>query len=173
MGKLNNRGFTLVEVLAVIAIIAILGLIAIPSVLSAINSSRQASYDILVEDIIIASKQLYEEVNFVGVNSDLLHYDTNGKTANVIIIDTSTKKIEVNLQTLVSNGFLGGTNNPDKSGTNKNSKIITNPKSEEDIGDCNIIITKEVNSDYNTSYIIASNSSNSKCPTTEEYAKVS
>ena len=43
--KLNSKGFTLVELLAVIVIIAILGIIAIPGVMSNINDSRDASYD--------------------------------------------------------------------------------------------------------------------------------
>ena len=64
MNKFNNKGFTLVEVLAVIVRIGILGLIAIPNVLSVINTGQKKSYDILVKDIITASQNLYEEVEF-------------------------------------------------------------------------------------------------------------
>lgn len=169
MKKLNNKGFTLIEVLAVVVIIAVLGLIAIPSVLNTISTSIQASYDILVENITIGSKQLFEEIDFIG--STLYHYDLTGRIEDKKI-EVFDNKITVNLQTLVSNGFLTGSNNPDKSGGNNNNKIITNPKTAEDIGVCEITITKIVDADFNTSYQINNNStSNTNCPIDEEYEK--
>lgn len=170
MKKINNKGFTLIEVLAVVVIIAVLGLIAIPNILNTINSSNEATYDIMVEDIAIASKQLFEEVDYMG--NDIYEYDSNGKLGPVTILNNNT--IVINLQTLVSNGLLTGSNNPDITGSNKNKKIITNPKTKEDIGDCSITITKEVDNanNYNTSYTITSNSSNEKCPTDSEYEEV-
>lgn len=170
MKKINNKGFTLVEVLAVIVIIAIIGMIAVPNVINSINTGKKASYDILVEDITIAGKQLFEEVTFVG---SVPNYDDDidGKpNGEVTIVNDS---ITVTLQTLVSNGFLTGINNPNKDGENKNAKIITNPKNNEDIGKCKITITKTVDNNYNTSYEIKNNStSNNNCPTDTEYAKV-
>ena len=108
MYKLNNKGFTLMEVLAVIVIIAILGMIADPNVLNSINTSKQASYDILVKDITIAGKQLFEEIYYA--DTKLYHYDQNGKTTNYISINNN--EIITSVQTLISNGFLTGSNNP-------------------------------------------------------------
>ena len=67
------------------------------------------TYDILVKDITIAAIGLHEEVSFVGTN--LYYYDINGNTGNII---QASDKITINLQTLVSNGFLNGVNNLDE-----------------------------------------------------------
>ena len=170
MKKLNNYGFTLLEILAVVVIIGILGLIAIPNVLKSINTGKEASYGILVKDVVVASKQLYEEIENIG--SDLYHYSNNGKTGNLIKI--TNNEILVNLQTLVSNGLLKGINNSNRNESlNKNYKIITNPLNSEDIGSCEVTITKIVDENYNVSYMLKNNSDlNSNCPTTSEYSKV-
>lgn len=177
MKKINNKGFTLVEILAVIVIIAIIGIIAVPSIIGTINNGKQASYDILVEDITIAGKQLFEEIDYVGTT--LYHYEISGKTEDIIVIkddvpNDSKTKITVKLQSLVSNGFLTGTENSNKSSTgNNNDKIIVNPKNDQDIGDCQIVITKTVDSNFNTSYEITNNStSNEFCPKDTEYIEV-
>ena len=171
MKRINNKGFTLVEIIAVIAIIAVVGLIAVPNVLTAINSSTQATYDILVKDITVAGIQLFEEVEF-DRNIEIFRYTViDGKLEEKIKPEkgNETTFIKINLQTLVSNGFLTGTNNLDN--INKNDKIITNPKTKKDIGECEIKIIKEVDSNFNTSYIIEQIPSDDICPTTEEYNK--
>lgn len=175
MKKINNKGFTLMEVLAVVVIIAIIGLIAVPNVLSIINTGKNSSYEILVNDITVAAIQLHEEVSIA--NTKIYRYKNFGKDLNEIRVSTSENNVkkekyytvEVNLQTLVSNGFLTGTNNSDKS-TNGNEKIIINPKTKKDMGSCVITITKTVEDNYNTSYtIVPDNSSDSFCPTDKEY----
>lgn len=190
MKKINNKGFTLIEVLAVIAIIAVLGLIAVPSILNTINTSKDATYDILVDEIKVAGKQLFEEVEYT--NNDLCHYNQDGQLEGcldktypndnwkikITVSNDSNgneiKVIKVNLQTLVSNGFLNGTNNDNESSGNKNSKIILTPKTKEDIGNCSIRITKTVTgTNYKTSYKIedANTTAIEICPTTEDYNK--
>ena len=161
MKRINNKGFTLVEVIAVVVIIALLGMIAIPNVISTINKGKDTSYEILVKDINIAAKQLYEEVEYVGVV--LKNYNTEGEFGEIII---NSNSIETNLQTLVSNGFLSGINNPDMGGSNKNYKIITNPRNGEDIGECKIIIEKIVDkgNNFNTSYKVYNSSTDINCP---------
>lgn len=164
--KLNSKGFTLVELLAVIVIIAILGFIAIPGVMSNINVSRDASYNIMISNIVTASQSLYEEIEYNG--SKLYKYDNNGKK-EIITIDPLTEsspKIEINLQTLVSNGFISGSNN-DCTGDdcdNKNKKILLNPKTKKDIGYCKIIIYKNGNE-----YKVDNIDIDSTCPS--EYKK--
>ena len=110
VNKLNNMVFTLVEILAVVAIIAIIGLIAVPSVLSVINTGKNGSYDLLVKNIKTASINLYDEVEYM--DTDIYYYDIDGISGEKIkIIDSS---IEVNLQTLVINGFFSVTGDGDK-----------------------------------------------------------
>ena len=164
MKKLNNKGFTLIEVLAVIAIIAILGLIAVPGVLNSINNSKKSSYNIMISNIKTASQSLYEEVNYM--NGKVYNYDNSGtKTATPVEITNSS--ITVNLQTLVSNGYLKGTTS-EKEGEKK--LILTNPVDGQNIGSCKITITKETNQAGKVNYKIESKSTtNSSCPKTNEY----
>ena len=167
--RLGNKGFTLVEVLAVIVIIAVLGGIAIPGVLSSINTSKDASYNIMISNIVSASQSLYEEVDS-GI--ELYQYTTSGgKRPNKVTISNSgsSNYISTNLQTLVSNGFLAGSNNDCSvdSCSNKNKKILLDPKSKKDIGACEIKITRENNGDK-VDYKVSKIGSNTDCPTSYE-----
>ncbi len=164
MKKLNNKGFTLIEVLAVIAIIAILGLIAVPGVLNSINNGKKSSYNIMISNIKTASQSLYEEVDYM--NGEVYTYDDSGtKTETPLKITDSS--ITVNLQTLVSNGYLKGTTS-EKEGEKK--LILTNPVDGQNIGSCKITITKETNQAGKVNYKIESKSTtNSSCPKTNEY----
>ena len=45
--KINDKGFTLVELLAVLAIIAIIGMIAIPNVISVMDNNKK---DLMIQD---------------------------------------------------------------------------------------------------------------------------
>lgn len=163
--RINNKGFTLVEVLAVIVIIAILGFIAVPNVLSTINVGKNKSYDIMISNIVTASESLYQEVEYGG--GELYKYGNDGITNNPISINNNN--IEVNLQTLVSNGFLEGTNNNCTTCSNKNEKILLDPRTKEDIGYCNINITKKTKkTENNVSYVVAKNDLNVKCPSIYE-----
>lgn len=160
--RVNNKGFTLVEMLAVVAIIAIVGVIATPSVLSMIKSSKDSSYDILVNNIRTASIELYQEKDYMGTN--IYKYDNNGRTSDKVNITSDS--ITVNLQTLVGNGFLIGSNNDE--GVNKNNKVILEPYNNNDIGECKIKITKLKN--VNVCYKIEVISGNaSYCPTYNDF----
>lgn len=175
--KFNNKGFTLIEILAVIVLIAMLGMITVPSVLSIINSSNNTTYDILVKDITIAGSQLYEEIDYM--NNTLYHYNMEGDTNSKVIIgedlegnEIGSNRIEVNLQTLVSNGLLKSNNSSNKS-SNNNEMVIINPNTKDDIGECKILIIKVIDEKFNTSYQIKNNSvGNSNCPLDSEYEKV-
>ncbi|MEE3342947.1 MAG: prepilin-type N-terminal cleavage/methylation domain-containing protein [Bacilli bacterium] len=179
--KLNNKGFTLIEILAVVAIIAILGGIATLSIINTINSGKNTSNRIMIEDIMSASQILYEEINYGDNEEKLYHYSTSGKTNNEITITDNS--IEVRLQTLVSNGFLNGSENPcyknsdegiinnnddyeETTCTNNNKRIIRDPKSKEDIGTCKIKIVNN-EGDY-TITAINDPSVTVTCPTTYE-----
>lgn len=55
----DNKGFTLVELLAVIAILAILVVIALPNVLDMFNSAKQNSFATEVQTIMKTAQQQY------------------------------------------------------------------------------------------------------------------
>lgn len=174
---MNQKGFTLIEVLAVIAIIAILGIVSTPGILNAINNSKKASYNILLDNIKTAGINLFEEID---LGNSLYHYDMKGihednNVANIVtkMLDANSQQyyIEVNLQTLISNGFLKGINNENKD-VNKNNSILLNPMTGEDIGECIIKITKKIESGtYKTTYEfehIQGEDENKSCPKTED-----
>ena len=172
---MDNRGFTLVEVLAVIVIIGVVSGIAAPGVLSLINTSKNKSYDIMIDDIRVASEKMYEEVEFLGVSNgndiiveEIALYNMGGKDTDSVKINIASKVMEINLQTLVGNGFLTGSSN-DGSGSNENKRVIKEPRNNEDIGDCVINITKVVNEVNNkVCYKIESHEDNAnKCPSTD------
>ena len=161
--KLNNKGFTLIEVLAVIVIIALLTGITVPSVINSMNASKENAYKIMVSNINTASIELFEEIYYSNGTVELYKYDDNGNiTSELINIDGG--EITINLQTLVSNGYLTGNSSEETS-----RKVILNPRDSENIGYCEITINREIEED--TSKVIYTITSNgeSNCPTNNDY----
>lgn len=194
--RLNNKGFTLVELLAAVVIITLLMVIVVPSALHSLNTGKDKSYEILVKNIVIASKELYEEVygnELLGVtvtdDSGLFKYNSDGTKSNENEKITFNEKdesgkpksgknnsITVNLQTLVSNGFLTGTNETVSNGITH--KVILNPNTnpKANMGGCIITITRSGSNGNATYSIIGENdpkneSGQSYCPTTDDYKK--
>jgi len=160
--KIDNKGFTLVEVLAVVVIIGILGGLTAKGVLSSINTGKEASYKLMINSIVTASQTLYEELEYGGSKILEYSYSNNKVEKTGTKVEVNDKSINTNLQTLVSNGFLSGSSgftDEDESG----NKYLIDPKSKENIGNCEIKITKT--SDYNKIiYKVKKNDNVDKCP---------
>ena len=62
--KLNNKGFTLVEVLAVVVILAILTSIAVPTVGRLITRNREEGYEKLKTNIMMATKNYFSDYRY-------------------------------------------------------------------------------------------------------------
>lgn len=157
--KLNNKGFTLIEVLTVLVIISILGLIVVPNTMDVIKGGKENTYKILVKNIRDSAVNLYKELEY----SDSKLYYYNGDEKQVLSI-SNTNEVKVNLSSLVRNGFL--------TGDNVNEGKVINPINNTDMGECEIVITKNIDEDnnYNVNYVVESNSTSNKlCPTTAEY----
>lgn len=158
--KLNKKGYTLIELLAVIILIALIAVIVIPNVLSNIDKSKNASYNIMISSIETASKNYFVECEY-GDLSDTSKY---GSYACSI----TNNEIEATLGDLANTGFLTG--EYVKNGEAE-EKIIYNPKNNQNINNCTIIITKKIDSNGKVTYEIKPNSSGaSSCPT--EYGSV-
>lgn len=140
---MNRKGFTLIELLAVIIVIALIATIVTPSVIEYVNSAKNTSYNLLIQNTISASKTYYEECEY----GDLSDSNKYGSYACQIKEDTIT----TTLGALANTGMLS-VNDVDSD----NKKIVINPKDNTDISSCNITITKTVDTNYKVTYNITS-----------------
>ena len=95
---MNDKGFTLIEVIAVIAIMGLLAIIITPNVIKVLEQGQQKSYDIMINNIVIASKNFYEECKYGDIKED---------DGSKMICE---KEVNITLGELVNLGFLTGTN---------------------------------------------------------------
>lgn len=66
MKKLNKKGFTLVELLAVIVVLALIMTLTVPSVLSSMNSARQSSFILYAGKMIESAESRYQSELLLG-----------------------------------------------------------------------------------------------------------
>ena len=90
----SNKGFTMVELIAVITILALIALITVPTVNKVIDNSKQKAYDKQIDTIIKGAKTMMAQDG----------------TSEMIKIDDAFYIVEVN--TLVINGFIEEIINP-------------------------------------------------------------
>lgn len=119
MKKLNKKGFTLVELLAVIVVLAIIMVLTVPSVLSSMNSARQSSFLLYAGKMIEAAQGKYQSESLLTTPSTCYTLSTlsgNGSTEykGVVKVSTGTDGSPVfKLQMYDSNyqiGFKADTN---------------------------------------------------------------
>lgn len=99
MFKLNKKGFTLVELLAVIVVLAIILVIAIPNVLGIIDNSRKDSFISTAKMIVDAAKTSIASNSNIAVpvktdGSDAIVLLVNGAGANSLKVDNMTKDVD-------------------------------------------------------------------------------
>ena len=85
--KRKINGFTLVELLGVIVILSILVAITTPFVLGALNAGKDSSYDIMVDNIVTASKMYYEECKYGELHNDEITCDNEATITLQQIVD--------------------------------------------------------------------------------------
>lgn len=68
---MNNKGFTLIEVLVVVVIIAIVGMIVVEYVGSTLSISKNEAYKLMKDNIISASYDYLNECNASIISCDL------------------------------------------------------------------------------------------------------
>ena len=66
MKKLNKKGFTLVELLAVIVVLAIIMVLTIPSVLSSLTTARQSAFLTYAKKMLNAAQERYQTESLIG-----------------------------------------------------------------------------------------------------------
>lgn len=155
---MNKKGFTLIELLAVIIIIGLLAVLITPSILTAVNKSREVSYNTLIKNIVTSSQMYYEECEY-GDLSDKVKYDIYACEIN------NNNTITTTLGALANTGFLKV--NETKEENDKEVKVVLDPRDNSDKSSCQIKIIKKVDSSFKVTYEITGTGTN--CPTTDEY----
>ena len=151
---MNRKGFTLIELLAVIILIALIAVLIVPNIIDTMTKSKEASYQLLVKNIVTASKSYYEECEY-GDLSDSKYGE--------YVCTITDKTITIKLSALANTGFLSV-----KDVDENNKKQVLDPKNNNNISDCQITITKNIDEKYKVTYTITPNGGNN-CPTKEEY----
>lgn len=95
---MKNKGFTLVELLAVIIVLSIIGLIAIPTVTSIINNSKENAKKVQIEEIIRSAKS-WAANNISQLSEDNTYY--------------------LRVQTLIDEGYIAANDIKDPTNSSK------------------------------------------------------
>ena len=116
--KLNNKAFTLIELLAVIVILAIIALIATPIVLSIIDDSkksaslRSAEYyldgvELSVANSTLENKNIEDGVYNIIENGNIcLEYDTDNKCTNVLEVEVNGEVPDIGSTVTIKEGTI-------------------------------------------------------------------
>lgn len=154
---MNKKGFTLIELLAVIVVIGIVGIIVVPSALNIADKSKEASYQILVKNIVTAAENYYQECEYGGLSdtSKYKNYCNKNETGIATKIGELAELGILNAETVSSDA------------TNK----VKDPRNNQDISECQIGIAKETDAFGKVTYTISA-SNDSSCPTQADYDKV-
>ena len=166
---MNNKGFTLVELLATILILALLIGIGTYSITTIINNAKDRNYQLLITNIKDAAEAYYQECRYEPASKYQQYVygynqgeddETNGK--GIICKLDAEKNYQTTLGDLVKYGFLKGNAKND----DDYKYSVSNPYDEEDISTCKISIS------FSNGHVhvnaIPSNTTQS-CPTDDDY----
>lgn len=103
---MKNRGFTLVELLAVIAILAIILMVVVPSILKSYDNSKENLYDVMVDNICDSTSNYYEEYKsgLIKLDHEICTMDGDRESCSIDINDLiKSKYLNSNLKNPLTN----------------------------------------------------------------------
>lgn len=133
---MNNKGFTMVELVATIALLSVIMIISFVSINAVIDNSEINECNALVSNIKSATKEYFSDNRY------------NLDNISGYKVDNNDKKYEVNVSVLTSNNYL--------------TSDIVNPFDDEKLNTDDIKINVELNDNYTIKEIIVKNSSNNE-----------
>lgn len=133
---MNNKGFTMVELVATIALLSVIMIISFVSINAVIDSSEINECNALVSNIKSATKEYFSDNRY------------NLDNISGYKVDNNDKKYEVNVSVLTSNNYL--------------TDDIVNPFDDEKLSNDDIKISVELNDNYTIKKIVVKNSSNNE-----------
>ena len=144
MKNMNNKGFTLVELVATILILGLIMGIGGYSITNLIQKNKQNSYELLINEIKEALNTYYQECRYANIPP------------------TCSNSGEIKLGDLVEQGFLKG-NSTIETGSDKDKFTLVNPNTGNNIYNCNIQWS------YNDGKFNITDNSGGNCPTSSDY----
>ena len=91
--NLNNKGFTLIELIATIALLAVIAIISFVSINGVVNQSKVNDCEALVMNIKSAAKEYVSDNRYASINKNITAQDLiNGKYLSSPIINPFTKE---------------------------------------------------------------------------------
>lgn len=161
---MNRKGFTLIELLAVIILIALIAVLIVPNIIDTMTKSKEASYQLLVKNIVTSAQTYYEECEY-GDLSNRTKYGSYACQINNNTITTTLGK-------LANTGILAVSDVNSDGG-----KVVLDPRdTKKNMSACQITITKkreETNINgiktIKVTYIVTNEDNEDICPKTEEY----
>ena len=132
--KYNNKGFTLVELLAAIILLAIVAGFGTYAITHIIKSSKEKNYQLLVKNIKDAAGVYYQECRYERKASVTGEYE--GAICEVTPSNFQIDGYTIPLRALVQQGYLVGNAKNETTG----EYILVDPRTNNGIGDCYIAV---------------------------------
>lgn len=120
--KLNNKGFTLVEVIAAVAILSILMGVAIGGVSSSQRKARQESYEAMETSTYSAAQNYIQKHSSVIPTTTGFDEYTSASALNSFLSNSANYK-QISVQTLVDEGLLPELKDPTSKTANCSGQV--------------------------------------------------
>lgn len=132
---MNNKGFTLVELLVTLVLLGIIATISITGVVSVMNNSKNSEYKVLLKNIDTGSKMFYEDCEYGSLSGKDIC-----KNNRTISGDKTEITYTIPISALTQYGFLTG----------NSSGEVVNPKTNKPLNEnCTVtVIYNKNNREY-------------------------